>query len=95
MKIVDYIHQGGAIMYILLALNIFGVALMLYKFFGLNQSKKNIAQTAVFISQKIKEIFSTEGQHSDSQAKVEITLREFDQLTTLAFTSIEKQIEYV
>ena len=27
--------------------------LMLYKFFGLNQSKKNIAQTAVFISQKI------------------------------------------
>ena len=76
MKIVDYIHQGGAIMYILLALNIFGVALMLYKFFGLNQSKKNIAQTAVFISQKIKEIFSNESQHSDSQAKVEISLRE-------------------
>jgi len=75
-KLIDYIHQGGVIMYILLALNIFGVALMLYKFFGLSQSKKNITQTAVFIASKISDIFGSENKSVDSQTKVEISLRE-------------------
>ena len=91
MKIVDYIHQGGAIMYILLALNIFGVALMLYKFFGLNQSKKDIAKTAVFIASKIKEIFSPENQNSNSQARVDIALRELSSY----MTSVEKGLNTI
>ncbi len=60
-------------MYILLALNIFGIALMLYKFFGLGQSKKSIEQTAVYISTKVKETFLNNKDHS---AKVEIAMRE-------------------
>ena len=39
MRILDYINQGGVIMYILVALNILGIALMLYKFFELLAEK--------------------------------------------------------
>ena len=75
MKLFDYINQGGVIMYLLVFINIFGIALMLYKFFDLSNSIKNLDQTAVYISSKIKDAFSIE---TPTQAKVEISLRELN-----------------
>ena len=77
MKLFDYINQGGVIMYLLVLINIFGIALMLYKFFDLTNSLKNLEQTAVYISSKIKDAFSTNND-TPTQAKVEISLRELN-----------------
>ena len=33
MRLIEYVEQGGPIMYILLALNIIGLSTMAYKFF--------------------------------------------------------------
>ena len=60
MTLMNYINQGGVIMYILLALNIFGVELMIYKFFDLSKSKKQTEQTATFLVSKIKESLTKE-----------------------------------
>ena len=46
MRILDYINQGGVIMYLLAAINIIGIALMLYKFFELLSEKKRVDMTA-------------------------------------------------
>ena len=60
-------------MYILLALNIFGVALMLYKFFGLGQSKKKYrANGRLHINKSKRNSF----ENTDHGAKVEIAMRE-------------------
>lgn len=46
MRIIEYIGQGGPIMYILLAINIIGFALMLYKFITLSEESKKIETRA-------------------------------------------------
>ena len=53
MKIYNYIEQGGAIMYVLLLLNIVGVAIMLYKFFELTKEKKKTDQTATYLEKAL------------------------------------------
>ena len=53
MRLFDYIHQGGVIMYILIFLNIIGIALMLFKFYSLHQSKKNINDIADELSSRV------------------------------------------
>lgn len=55
MRILDYINQGGVIMYILVALNILGIALMLYKFFELLAEKKRIDMTANALAKELQE----------------------------------------
>ena len=77
MKLFDYINQGGVIMYLLVLINIFGIALMLYKFFDLANSLKNLEQTAVYITSKNRDAFSSNND-TPTQAKVEISLRELN-----------------
>ena len=60
MRIIDYIQQGGPIMYILLAINIIGLALMISKFFVLSKEKQNIPEVASNLGKQIK---------NDSQGK--------------------------
>ncbi len=55
MRILDYINQGGIIMYILVAINIIGIALMLYKFFELLAEKKRIEMTATSLANELQE----------------------------------------
>ena len=61
MRIFDYIHQGGPIMYILLLLNICGVAIMIAKAAIFRRELKCVDQTAskiteaLFSSQKEKD----------------------------------------
>ena len=50
MRILDYINQGGVIMYILVGINIIGIALMLYKFFELLSEKKRVDMTATALA---------------------------------------------
>ena len=54
MRIIDYINQGGPIMYILLLLNIIGLAIILAKFFLLNKEQKNTEQTSNELAERIK-----------------------------------------
>ena len=46
MRLFDYVHQGGLIMYILVVLNIVGLAIMLAKFIIFNRELKAIGNTA-------------------------------------------------
>ena len=76
MTLMSYINQGGAIMYVLLILNIFGVALMIYKFFDLGKSKKQIEQTATFIVSRIKE--NVVNSKASDQTTIEVSQKELN-----------------
>ena len=54
MSLFHYIQQGGLIMYILIAFNIIGMALMLVKFLSFSSEKKSIDQIAQSLSDNIK-----------------------------------------
>ena len=54
MRIMDYINQGGPIMYILLCLNIVGMALMISKFLVFGKRKRESSQITDFLSENIK-----------------------------------------
>lgn len=69
MRLIDYINQGGAIMYILLALNIIGIAIMITKFLLLSKESKNCADTAASIADRVK----TETQSTDIHALIEVS----------------------
>lgn len=53
MRIVEYITQGGPIMYLLLAFNIAGFAIMISKFFLLSKESSSIEASALELSKKI------------------------------------------
>jgi biopolymer transport protein ExbB len=55
MRLIDYIHQGGSIMYILMVLNVIGIALMATRIFILSQQKQKIPETSSLLGQKVKE----------------------------------------
>ena len=69
MRLIDYINQGGAIMYILLALNIIGIAIMITKFLLLSKESKNCAETAATIAGRVK----SETQSTDIHALIEVS----------------------
>ncbi len=69
MRLIDYINQGGAIMYILLALNIIGIAIMITKFLLLSKESKNCADTAATIAGRVK----SETQSTDIHALIEVS----------------------
>jgi len=71
MRLIDYIHQGGPIMYILLILNIIGFAIMISKFFILQKEKKN---TEVLTEQLSQEIIKQ--KQKDTNTLIELTKQE-------------------
>lgn len=54
MRVIDYIEQGGIIMYILLALNIVGFAIMISKFFILSKESGKTTEVAENLKGKMK-----------------------------------------
>lgn len=68
MRLIDYINQGGLIMYILLLLNIIGIAIMLTKFFVFGSERKRSDITASALSGQIK----NETKSDDIHAVIEI-----------------------
>ncbi|ATH08496.1 biopolymer transporter ExbB [Halobacteriovorax marinus] len=72
MRVIDYIEQGGVIMYILLALNIIGFAIMISKFFILTKESKRSSQVANELSDRVK----TVTKDSDTNTIIEIAKQE-------------------
>ncbi|MCB9062273.1 MAG: MotA/TolQ/ExbB proton channel family protein [Halobacteriovoraceae bacterium] len=75
MPLIHYINQGGPIMYLLLILNIIGLALIFAKVLTFNRENKNFAQTAKGLKGNM-ESTPTKGTNSDSTielAKQEIS----------------------
>ena len=72
MRVFDYIQQGGVIMYILLALNIVGFAIMISKFFILSKESKRSGQISSELSNRVKS--ATKG--SDTNSIIEIAKQE-------------------
>ena len=72
MRVFDYIQQGGVIMYILLALNIVGFAIMISKFFILSKESKRSNQISSELSNRVKS--ATKG--SDTNSIIEIAKQE-------------------
>ncbi len=87
MRIIDYINQGGAIMYILLILNIVGVAMMIAKFFLFNKEKNLIDERADELKNKISGNISGK----DSNAVIEMTKQEL----AVHMASMEKGLNTV
>ena len=75
MRVLDYINQGGVIMYILVALNVLGIALMLYKFFELLSEKKRVDLTANALAKELEEN-NSDGRKINTPAIVELTKKE-------------------
>ncbi|MCK5884800.1 MAG: MotA/TolQ/ExbB proton channel family protein [Bacteriovoracaceae bacterium] len=72
MRLVDYINQGGAIMYVLLFLNIVGLATMLYKFVILLREQKRTNS----IAEKLKEKILEEEKNYASETLIELAKQE-------------------
>ena len=75
MRLYEYIQQGGAIMYILLLLNIIGMTIMLAKFFLFNKQKSTLDVVAADLANKIE----GPAQGKDTGAKIEMTKQELAQ----------------
>lgn len=69
MRIIDYIMQGGTIMYILLFFNVVGFAIMISKAFLFNKEIKNDSS----ITQRIAERMKKESGDKDAGAMIELT----------------------
>lgn len=72
MRLIDYMNQGGIIMYILLGLNIIGFAIMLAKFYVFAGEKKKSSERA----QEIAKVLEKEIVGKDTTATIEITKKE-------------------
>lgn len=68
MRLLDYIEQGGAIMYLLLLVNIIGFAVLFWKLFVVLDAKKNIQKLIDEVKQKFHEI----GDVKDASMSVQI-----------------------
>jgi biopolymer transport protein ExbB len=68
MRLIDYINQGGLIMYVLLLLNILGIAIMITKFFLFGSESKRSDMTATALTDQIKK----ETTSTDIHATIEI-----------------------
>jgi len=72
MRLFDYIQQGGVIMYILLAINIIGFAIMLSKILIYGKEKKRTEEVASVLGKKVKENLDS----TDSGAIIELAKQE-------------------
>ena len=90
MRILDFINQGGAIMYILVAINVLGIALMLYKFFEFLSEQKRIDLTANALAKEIQET-SDKSDGNNTSAIVELSKQEL----TYYMSRLEKGLNTV
>lgn len=60
MRLFDYIHQGGPVMYLLLFLNIVGFALLFWKVFTVLDAKKQFGQTVIELKERLKTLVNME-----------------------------------
>lgn len=74
MRLFEYINQGGAIMYLLLALNIVGWALALYKFYTFRTAGKSADQVADSLSHELDQIKGL--NRKDSEAMMAVSKQE-------------------
>lgn len=87
MRIVDYITQGGAIMYILVALNIIGFAIMISKFFLFSKESRQDES----VVENLEKVIKGESQGKDANAVIELA----KQYISEYITSIEKGLNTV
>lgn len=87
MRVIDYIQQGGIIMYILLALNIIGFAIMLSKFVILNKEKTRTSLVADELGERVKSTCD----NSDTNTLIELCKQEL----SVHISSLEKGINTV
>ncbi|OUR96658.1 biopolymer transporter ExbB [Halobacteriovorax marinus] len=87
MRVIDYIQQGGIIMYILLALNIIGFAIMLSKFVILTKEKSRTSEVADHLSTQVKATTDSK----DTNAIIELSKQEL----SVHISSLEKGINTV
>jgi len=86
-RIIDYINQGGTIMYILLFLNVIGFSIMFSKFFLLTREKKRTDDLSDQLTARIKE----KAKNTDSNGLIELSKQE---LTGL-MSNLEKGLNTV
>ena len=73
MKIIDYIQQGGPVMYILVLLNIIGLSLLIWKAMEIIKSSKNPNELATLVQANLDEHFS---KVSDPMVMIEVAKEE-------------------
>lgn len=71
-RLIEYIQQGGTIMYILLLLNIIGFAIMIAKFYIFNAEIKNTD----LASEGLSSIIKSKTENKDANTIIELTKQE-------------------
>lgn len=69
MRLFDYVQQGGAIMYLLLAANIIGISLLLWRMVVIWEAKKNLADLS---SALVNEFKNSVGTAADTSVAIGI-----------------------
>jgi len=87
MRLIEFIHQGGTIMYILLLINIIGMAMMVYKFLMFSNVGKNTAS----ISSELANKLSTDNANKDQATQMEMCRQELNTY----ISSVEKGLNTV
>lgn len=76
MRLIDYIHQGGTIMWILLILNIVGISILFWRIFVIIGAKNNLTGMGLEIIEAFKKMGrSNQDAISVTMLKDEISIR--------------------
>lgn len=73
MRLIDYIHQGGPIMYLLVVLNIFGVSIILWKLMIIFNFKKKLEENVGLVENNIKSMGLSKSESSLEIIRSEIS----------------------
>lgn len=72
MRLIDYIHQGGPIMYLLLVLNILGVSIIIWKLMIIFSFKKKLTENIDLVEARIKGMNAAKVENSLEIVRSEI-----------------------
>ncbi|HXH30734.1 MAG TPA: MotA/TolQ/ExbB proton channel family protein [Bacteriovoracaceae bacterium] len=82
MRIIDFINAGGSITWILVAMNIIGLSLILWRMFVMRDFKKRISDEAKVVAKEMAQMFQTTSLLSHLELVKDATSRRVHELET-------------
>ncbi len=80
MRLIDFINAGGSITWILVAMNIIGLSLVLWRFFVIKDFKKRITDEAKRVAGEMSDMFKTKSLLSHLELVKDATSRRVHEL---------------
>ncbi len=88
MRLIDFINAGGSITWILVAMNVFGISLILWRFFVLRDFKKKIDSESKLVATEVSSLYKIKNL-IDSMDLVKDAISQRVHLLEFGMTSIK------